>query len=53
MELLTASIVIPIWLEAVLTDQAFEVGEGNMLHVEGALQWHKVDIPKVETLPAH
>ena len=40
-------------LEAVLADQAFEVGEGNALHVECALQQCEADIPEVETLLAH
>ena len=39
-------------LEAIVTDEAFQVCEGDMLHVESAPQQHKVDVPEAETLLA-
>ena len=39
-------------LEAIVTDEAFHVCEGDALHVESAPQWCKVDAPEVETLLA-
>ena len=41
-----------LWLEAVVIDQALQIGEGDPLHVQGVPQWHEVDVPKVETLIA-
>ena len=50
---------IPVWvcldalgLEAVVINQALQVGEGDLLHVQGVLRWHKTDVPKVESLIA-
>ena len=41
-----------LWLEGVVIYQALQIGEGDPLHVQGALQWCKADVPKVEGLIA-
>ena len=41
-----------LWLEGVVINQALQIGEGDLLHVQGALQWHKTDVLKAESLIA-
>ena len=41
-----------LWQEVVLLDQAGEIGEGNALHEEGALQQRVADISIMKTLLA-
>ena len=37
-----------LWLEGVVSNQALQVDEGDPLHVQGAWQRCKVDVPKTE-----
>ena len=39
-------------LEAIVTDEAFQVCEGDTLHIGGAPWWCKADIPEKEILLA-
>ena len=37
-----------LWLEGVVSNQALQIDEADPLHVHGALQQHKVDVPEAK-----
>ena len=41
-----------LWLEGIVSDQALQVDEGDLLHVQGAPQWCEADVPEAEGLLA-
>ena len=41
-----------LWLEGVFSNQALQVDEGDLLHVQGAPWQCKADVPEVEGLTA-
>ena len=48
---------VRVWLdtlrfEAVVINQALQIGKGDLLHIQGVPQQHKEDVPKAESLIA-
>ena len=41
-----------LWLAGVVINQALQIGQGDPLHVQGVLWWHKADVSEVESLIA-